>query len=351
MIGILGKGQLGDMLEEAAQKIGVPCCFYKPDDSTPEALEQLMQQCVVITFENENVPLTVAMPIAAANLLKPSLKALQISSHRLLEKNCFQSLGIPTADFRAVDSEATLEAAIIDLGFPLILKTTTLGYDGKGQQWFRNREDVLLNPLDFTKSWIAEKVIDFVEEVSLVAARRANGDTVYYPLAQNKHHAGILRQSRVVPDSPYAALESVARTAMDVLMAYFDYVGVLTIEFFVTKSGELLANECAPRVHNSGHWSIEGTQASQFENHMRAILDAPLGSTAMLHGAVGMINVIGTFPDRAQAPQGPYHWHDYHKAPRPNRKLGHVTITAPDLQTLNDEMQRLQGWMDSVSTK
>lgn len=349
MIGILGKGQLSDMLEVAANTLGKTCRFYQPGVDALDTLQQFIAACDVITYENENIPMMIAQPVDHAGMLKPSLKALQISSNRFLEKSCFEELGISTANFCLVRTAAELEYAMETLGFPIFFKTTTGGYDGKGQRRVCSRAELVAAPLDFTREWIAEKEVKFEAEISLVAARRSYGDTVYYPLAHNRHESGILRETTVLAVSPYAHLEKTARLAMDKLMAHFEHIGVLTIEFFVTAQGDLVANECAPRVHNSGHWSIEGAETSQFENHIRAILGMPLGSTDMRFEAVGMCNIIGTFPDVISAPVGTYHWHDYHKAPRENRKLGHVTVTAPDAAMLSEAMRVLSAWIQHES--
>ena len=243
---------------------------------------------------------------------------------RLTEKRSFELLGIPTTRYAAVDSRESLEVAVRTIGLPGVLKTRRLGYDGKGQF-------VLRKPADLDRAWEAlgkapllyENLVPFDAEVSLIAVRGLDGRVVFYPLNLNVHREGILRLTR----APYgsAALTRQAQRAARKLLEHFQYVGVLTIEFFV-KRGKLVANEMAPRVHNSGHWTIEGADTSQFENHVRAIAGLPLGSTAA-RGHSAMINLVGEMPVRNVLLSEPgLHWHDYGKSARPGRKLGHLTI-------------------------
>jgi 5-(carboxyamino)imidazole ribonucleotide synthase len=223
-----------------------------------------------------------------------------------------------------VDSRATLELAVRAVGLPGVLKTRRLGYDGKGQF-------VLRKPADLDAAWSAlggspllyENLVPFDREVSVIAVRGLQGDVAFYPLNLNVHREGILRLTRAPFGSP--ALTRQAQRAARRLLEHFDYVGVLTIEFFVTR-GKLIANEMAPRVHNSGHWTIEGAETSQFENHLRAIAGLPLGSTRA-RGHSAMINLIGELPPREAILREPgLHWHDYGKSARPGRKLGHITL-------------------------
>ena len=256
--------------------------------------------------------------------ISPPTRALAAAQDRLSEKRTFELLGIPTTRYAAVDSRESLEAAVRAIGLPGVLKTRRMGYDGKGQF-------VLRSPSDLDAAWDAlgkspllyENLVPFDAEVSIIAVRGADGDVAFYPLNLNVHREGILRLTR----APYgnAALTRQAQRAAKKLLDHFKYVGVLTIEFFV-KRGKLVANEMAPRVHNSGHWTIEGAVTSQFENHVRAIAGLPLGSTAA-RGHSAMINLIGALPARDPLlVEAGLHWHDYGKSARPGRKLGHVTI-------------------------
>jgi 5-(carboxyamino)imidazole ribonucleotide synthase len=259
--------------------------------------------------------------------IAPPLKALATGQDRLLEKRLFERLGIRTTRYSAVSSRAELTKALAKTGLPALLKTRRLGYDGKGQAVLRTAADV-------ESAWaqlgqqelLCEEWVPFDYEVSIIGARARGGEIAIYPLNRNVHAEGILRLT-TAPAGPPALARAAARHLRRML-EYFRYVGVLNIEFFV-RNGQLIANEIAPRVHNSGHWTIEGAETSQFENHLRAILGLPLGSTAA-RGHCAMVNVIGAGSGRPLSRQQlvalPGHWHDYGKEPRPGRKLGHITV-------------------------
>jgi 5-(carboxyamino)imidazole ribonucleotide synthase len=278
----------------------------------------------VVTFDWENISGRALEPLEKITRVRPPRAALEVSQDRLAEKALFAKLKIPVAAHAAVDAKRDLVAATQKIGLPGVLKTRRLGYDGKGQF-------VLREPAHIDQAWdaiggsslIYEKFQAFSREVSLVGARSAAGDIVFYPLSANTHGGGILRYST----APFinAPLERSARLYLKRVMNNLDYVGVLAIEFFVV-NGRLVANEMAPRVHNSGHWTIEGCITSQFENHLRAICDMPLGSSRAL-GHTAMINFLGKMPDAKHllAIEG-LAFHDYGKEPRPGRKLGHCTI-------------------------
>jgi 5-(carboxyamino)imidazole ribonucleotide synthase len=281
----------------------------------------------VLTFDWDNISGKALAPLGKLTAIRPPRRALEVSQDRLHEKALFRRLKIPVAEHAAVDTPDELARAAAELGTPGILKTRRLGYDGKGQCRIER-------PHDLDAAWeliggeglIYEKLQRFSREVSLIAARSVAGDIAYYPLSANSHAGGILRYGL----APYAGatLERDARTYMKRVMNALRYVGVLAIEFFVVK-GRLVANEMAPRVHNSGHWTIEGCVTSQFENHLRAICGLPLGSTRPL-GHTAMINFLGEMPSRERllAIAG-LAYHDYGKEPRPGRKLGHCTILKP----------------------
>lgn len=338
-VGIVGAGQLGRMLALAGYPIGVRCLFLDRSADTPGAqvapslvgdledrsqLAELASRSDVVTFDWENISGAALQPLEKLTLVRPPRAALEISQDRLAEKALFTRLKIPVAAHGAIDSRTELLQVIKKIGLPGILKTRRLGYDGKGQY-------VLHGAADVDRAWqaiggaglIYEKFQDFSRELSLVGARAPSGQAVFYPLSCNMHGGGILRYS--IAPFANAQLERSARIYLKRVMKALDYVGVLTIEFFVVK-GCLIANEMAPRVHNSGHWTIEGCVTSQFENHLRAICDMPLGSTRAL-GATAMINFLGLMPDRERllAIDG-LAYHDYGKTPRPGRKLGHCTI-------------------------
>lgn len=340
-IGIIGAGQLGRMLALSGYPFGVEFLFLDPSPDAPGGhvgpilhggfddaakLNELASKVDVITFDVENVPVDAIREIAKTTPFLPQPDALGTSQDRLAEKTLFRSLKIPTPEFQAVDSLADLVNAVDRIGLPGILKTRRLGYDGRGQ--FR-----LKSAADIESAWAAlgsvpliyEAFVNFSREVSVIGVRSTRGEVRVYPLSANTHVDGILRHSV----APYrnVALQKQAETYLKRVFKRFDYAGILTIEFFVAKGG-LIANEMAPRVHNSGHWTIEGAATSQFENHVRAIMGLPLGSTAAI-GHSGMVNFIGTIPgvDAVLAIPGA-HFHGYGKAPRPNRKIGHCTVTA-----------------------
>jgi 5-(carboxyamino)imidazole ribonucleotide synthase len=340
-IGIIGAGQLGRMLALAGYPLGLRFVFLDQSEDAPGAqvgrivsgafddpkkLAELAREVDVITFDVENVPVEAVREIAAEKTFLPPPDALGASQDRLHEKTLFRKLKIPTPEFAPVDSLDDLHAAAASIGIPGVLKTRRLGYDGRGQYFVRESADIekAWNALG-TVPLIYEGFVNFAREVSIIGARSTRGEFRCYPLSANTHSSGILRYSI----APYqnAALQKQAETYLKRLMKHFDYAGILTIEFFV-RAGKLIANEMAPRVHNSGHWTIEGAQTSQFENHIRAILGLPLGSTQPI-GHSAMINFIGTIPPLQNILRVPgVHFHSYGKEPRPNRKLGHCTVTA-----------------------
>ena len=344
-VGIVGAGQLGRMMALAGYPLGIRCRFLDRSADSPGAqvapillgeledprlLRELASTSDVVTFDWENIAGASLAPLEELTAIRPPRQALEVSQDRLQEKSLFVRLKIPVAAHAAVDTPQDLLLATRRLGIPGVLKTRRLGYDGKGQYVIRDEGEL-------DRAWarvggagtqsgaglIYEKFQTFSREVSIIGARSAAGQIVYYPLSANTHADGILRHSV----APYAnaALERMARRYLKRVMETLGYVGVLTIEFFVV-AGRLVANEMAPRVHNSGHWTLDGCVTSQFENHLRAICDLPLGSTRPL-GHAAMINFLGTLPDRSQllAIDG-LAYHCYGKEARPDRKLGHCTI-------------------------
>lgn len=353
-IGIIGAGQLGQMLGFAARDLGAECRFLDPSVSPParvcgeviqrpfddaSALNELAEACDVITYEFENVPVSALRQIEGKVPIYPPIEALHNAQDRLNEKRLFEQLNIPLPGYRAIETAEDLVAAADSLGLPMVVKTRRLGYDGKGQF-------VVRNPSDITKAQtalggqplIAEQWVGFDYEVSSIGVRNIKGDVQIYALSRNDHRDGILRTSRSPVDAP--GLAAKAASYVRSLLEHLDYVGVLALELFV-KDDQLLANEYAPRVHNSGHWTIEGAATSQFENHLRAVMNRELGPTTNI-GHAGMINLIGRIPDTArELTRG--HLHDYGKTPRPGRKLGHITIVeenAEDRDALVEEIDR-----------
>ena len=357
-IGIIGAGQLGQMLGLAARDLGYECIFIDPSSAPPAAcvgevrqapfddaaaLGALARDCDVVTYEFENVPVDALLPIAEAVPVYPPPAALRHAQDRLAEKRLFAKLEIPLPDYRTVDERDELLAAVSDIGLPLVLKTRRLGYDGKGQFILRTAGDV-------EDAWralggrplIAEEWISFDREVSAIGARNVDGDIAVYPLTHNVHSGGILHTSCAPFEDPL--LESAARRYLDSMMAHLDYVGVLALELFVA-GDRLLANEFAPRVHNSGHWTIEGSETSQFTNHLLAISNRSLGPTGC-RGHAGMVNLIGEIPVAARKiPDGGIKLHDYGKSPRPGRKLGHITVVAV---TADSRDQALKSVLESL---
>jgi 5-(carboxyamino)imidazole ribonucleotide synthase len=354
-VGIIGAGQLGMMLGEAATALDLECVFLDPASDPPaagrgdiiraqfddaRALARLAGDVDVITYEFENVPVDSLEPLATHSAVYPPVNALRQAQDRLLEKQQFADLGIPLPMWRQVDSEADLQAAARDLGFPLVVKTRRFGYDGKGQYIVKRAADIAdaLRTLP-NKPLIAEQWIAFDREVSAIGVRSRDGTEAFYPLTANQHRNGILRRSSA-PAGP-AALQELANGYLSTLLRHLEYVGVLALEFFVVGE-QLLANEYAPRVHNSGHWTIEGATTSQFENHLRAVCGMPLGPTDVC-GHAGMLNLIGAMPNSLEALRDAgVVVHDYGKTPRSGRKLGHLTLVDDDAASRDQRLQKLE---------
>ncbi len=355
-IGVLGGGQLGRMLALAAARLGLECRIYCPEDGAPasavsaattigsytdaSALARFGRAVDAVTYEFENVPAeTVEILTRAGVNVAPGARALAVAQDRLLEKQFAGSLGAATAPFAAVDSAADLSAALMRLGVPAILKTRRLGYDGKGQTVIRRAGDTETTWREATeKAWaeigarpsILEGFVDFAFELSVIGARSATGEIALYDPPRNEHENGVLRRSTV----PSGAGEATIRAAFDItkqMLVALDYVGVIGVEFFVTKTGGVIVNEFAPRVHNSGHWTTDACAISQFEQHIRAVAGWPLGSTARHSDAV-MENLLGEEAARwdalAREPQTAIHLYGKREA-APGRKMGHVTRIRP----------------------
>lgn len=354
-IGILGGGQLAKMLAEAAKELGIRTVCIDPDTACPAKSVTEVHHCDLsntseidaiftnvdfITYETENLSINYIEQLANKHKLKPGIEALKISQDRLYEKNFLNNLNIPTTQFLPISSWDSLHNAINTLGSPCILKTRCSGYDGKGQSVIRSMHDaeIAWNEMESTEL-ILEKMIDFDAEVSMIAVRNKIGDILFYPLTRNEHESGILRFSH----APHADvnLENSARQYVSDILKAFDYVGVIAVEFFCV-NGALIANEIAPRVHNSGHWTIEGADTSQFENHLRAITNLPLRSTNTNQYCT-MINCIGNEPDDINGikkMEGVY-YHSYGKVARKNRKLGHITACANSKADLESIIKNL----------
>ncbi|MGZ5050434.1 MAG: 5-(carboxyamino)imidazole ribonucleotide synthase [Methylobacter sp.] len=359
-VGVLGAGQLARMIALSGVPLGLEFVFLDPsaeacanrlgeplvgDYHDPALLAQLAERADVVTYEFENVPANVAEFLASHTQVHPSPKALAVAQDRLFEKTFFHDIGIPTPDYAAIDSLESLEQAMEKIGYPAILKSRTQGYDGKGQSVLKSADD--LKPawelLQGVPS-VVEAFVPFKREVSIIAVRSVSGETVFYPLSENLHRGGILRVSECRANDP---LQQQAEDYVSRLLEALDYVGVLALELFDV-DGKLVANEFAPRVHNSGHWTIEGAETSQFENHLRAILDLPLGSTAPV-GHAAMVNFIGGLPATEDVLAIPHaHLHLYDKSPRKGRKVAHSTIRAQSSEQLSELVKRLAELADQV---
>jgi len=353
-IGVLGGGQLGRMLGLAGIPLGFRFLFLDPASDAcatatggllqagfddVESVLQLGREVDIATFDFENVPATSAQALADICPLFPGSNALAASQDRLVEKDLLVRLGARVPEYHAVSSRTDLLDGADRLGYPAVLKTRRFGYDGKGQA-------ILRDPEDLERAWqrlgdsrlILEAFVPFAAECSLIGARARGGDTCFWPLTRNVHARGVLALS--MPGELDAALQTEAERIMAGLMNHLDYTGVLTMEFFLY-NGDLLFNEFAPRVHNSGHWTIDGAECSQFENHLRAISGLSLGTTRMTVPSL-MFNWIGRMPPLAPAMaiRG-LHWHDYGKQARPGRKIGHATLTAPSKEALRERATQL----------
>jgi len=358
VLGILGGGQLARMLALAAAPLGVKSLVVDSsadacagqvaplvvaDWTDYDALEHFARQVDVVTFDFENVPAETAHWLAERVAVFPAPRALAVAQDRLAEKNLFRECGLQTPDFKAIDTREDLDLALATIGAPAILKTRRLGYDGKGQFRIKSLADAdaawaALGAQAQAHGLILEAFVPFDRELSVIAVRSREGEFRTWPLTQNWHTDGVLSLS-LAPAPDITSLQERATRLAQTLAEKLDYVGVFALELFV-KDGQLLGNEMAPRVHNSGHWTIEGALTSQFENHVRAVLGMPLGDTSA-RGLSAMFNWIGELPDAAPVLEAvDAHWHDYGKQPRVGRKVGHATVCAPNAGQL---VERLGG--------
>jgi 5-(carboxyamino)imidazole ribonucleotide synthase len=357
MVGVLGGGQLGRMLALAGYPLGLRFRFLDPSPQAPaghlaelisanyddlRALERFVTGLDLVTYEFENVPAATARFLANHIPVYPPPEALEAAQDRLAEKTLFRRVGIPVPEFAPVHSLPDLETALEQVGLPAVLKTRRLGYDGKGQFVLRKQEDA-------ARAWEAiggpplllEGFIRFERELSILAVRSKDGESRFYSLVENHHQDGILRLSLAPAPNLTPELQTQAEAYATRVLEALGYVGVLAIELFQS-DGRLLANEMACRVHNSGHWTIEGAETSQFENHLRAICGLPLGATTP-RGCSAMLNLIGVTPEPREVLAIPEaHLHLYGKLARPGRKLGHVTVRADNRQTLEARVAQLR---------
>jgi len=359
IVGVLGGGQLGRMLGLAGLPLGLKFRFLDPEPDSPCAqvgeqlvgsytdpatLDRFAAGLDAATFEFENVPADTVRRIARSVPVFPSAQALETAQDRLSEKNLFQSLGIPTPSYYPLSHRDDLAAGLDRIGCPAVLKTRRFGYDGKGQWLIQRAEDanLILSQLPAEPdSLILEGFVRFDREVSLIAVRGRSGEARFYPLVENHHQGGILRLSLAPAPNVSVELQRAAQAYAARLLETLDYVGVLTLELFL-RGDALLANEIAPRVHNSGHWTIEGAETSQFENHLRAVLGFPLGSTDC-RGVSAMWNILGAPPNYEAILAVPrQHLHLYGKEPRSGRKIGHVTVCASDWEAVHQQLEPIR---------
>ena len=355
-IGVLGGGQLGQMLGLAAIPLGLECVFYDPAPDAParvagrhvcaawndrEALARFAESVDVITFEFENVPTASLAFLASLRPVRPGVRSLELTCDRIREKEFLRDAGVPVQPFASVDSQADLDLALATVGPHGVLKTRTLGYDGKGQRVVRTATELAPAWNDLgCRPCIYEAFVPFDREVSVIATRALDGSTVVYPIVENLHTHGILFRSIAparIPDALAAAATRHARSVLEGLR----HVGTLALEMFVADN-TLVANEIAPRVHNSGHWTMQGARTSQFENHMRAVAGLPLGD-AGVHGYAAMVNLIGGVPAVAEVLALPGASAQYYgKSPRPGRKVAHMNVVASTREELLARLEPLE---------
>ena len=358
-IGVLGAGQLGRMLALSAYPLGHQMRFLALSEEDPSSLlgktyihndsdviKLFSDDSDVVTYESENTDVSIVKNVSKKSNVYPSERSLHLTQHRGREKELLSQLNIPCAPFEMVNSLSGLNSAIKHIGLPAILKTAKDGYDGKGQFHIKSESqiDEAWRHMSGVES-ILEGFVKFKRELSLIAVRGLDRSLKYYPLVENTHHEGILRLTVAPAQNISKSLQKKAEGYMYSLINEIDHVGVLTIELFDSKD-ELIVNEIAPRVHNSGHWTIEGAHTSQFENHIRAITNTPLGETSIKNQFNAMINIIGEHgPIQKVLETKNAHLHLYDKKERKDRKLGHITITSSSLEQLNQSIDALKEFL------
>lgn len=361
-IAIFGCGQLAQMTAQAGIALGLQFSFvaddgedtrcvdqlgqvvvYQPNMSA-EALFDLLGKPAVITVEKEMVDTALLGQLQALTRVAPTEQAIYLAQNRVREKNFLRGLGIPTAEFEVIQSQEQLKALPEKMGYPIYIKAAESGYDGYNQWRIKTAGDLeqpaLLAAIEGKVELIAEKHVDYSREVSVIAARDAQNNMAIYPVMENRHEDGVLIAT--MAPAPDAEAVNTAKQMIEKIMLELDYVGVLTMECFDTAQG-IVVNELAPRVHNSGHWTIEGAASSQFENHCRAIADLPLGSTEM-NGVAGIVNMLGKHGDESALTadeKNSIYYHAYGKEERPRRKLGHVTVCSSDIDSLKVSLNRI----------
>lgn len=340
-LGIIGGGQLARMIALAARPLGISCVVLEPADNPPvasvaeviqaayddpDALAELVRRTDVVTVELEGIPRPALDWVEQSTDLRPNASSVGIVADRLLEKQMLRSLGIATAPF---DAEVS--------GAPAIVKTRRGGFDGRGNRLVKTQQE-LDTAVGEMPDPIVEGIVSFVREVSIVCARSTSGSVAFWTVVENEHQHGILKQTTAPAPGLMPAQQGEAERVARLIVDHLDYVGVLAVEMFETENGDLIVNELAPRVHNSGHWSIEGANTSQFEQHVRAVCGLPLGDPSLREPTV-MLNSIGRGPSRDVLSIPGAHLHTYEKTDRIARKVGHVTVTAPTVRELADRVE------------
>lgn len=353
-IAIFGCGQLAQMTAQAGiphgyrfsfiadegedtrcvDDLGAVVVFQK--DMTAESLLAALQQPDVITVEKEMVNAQLLADLQSHTAVYPNSNAIYLSQNRIREKNFLRHNGIPTADFEIIESQAQLDSLPERLGLPIYIKAAESGYDGYNQWRIQSPDDLAQVTLNDDVQLIAEKHVDYTREVSVIAARNAAGDIVYYPLMENRHEEGVLIATMAPAPNTDVILEEGAVAYMETMLSALDYVGVLTMECFDTPQG-LVVNELAPRVHNSGHWTMEGCKTSQFENHCLAIANVTLGETTP-NGIGGIVNMLGQHGKESDFPTPEFYYHAYGKEERPRRKLGHIGVLTDSYDQLKKQL-------------
>lgn len=353
-IAIFGCGQLAQMTAQAGIELGYrfsfiadpgedPCCVsalgdvleYQPEMSA-EDLFNALDKPDVITVEKEMVDAELLKELEALTAVCPNHQGVYLSQNRIREKNFLRHEGIPTADFEIIESQEQLQTLPERLGYPIYIKAAESGYDGYNQWRIQSEADLDQVTLSDEVALIAEKHVEYSREVSIIAARNAEGETAFYPLMENRHEHGVLLSTIAPAPDVSDSLQQQAIAYMDAVLTEIDYVGVLTMECFETEQG-LVVNELAPRVHNSGHWSIEGCATSQFENHCRAIANNDLGSTEV-KGIAGIVNMLGKHGEPSNFDKQDMFYHAYGKTERPRRKLGHIAVIADNYSNIKDKL-------------
>ncbi|MDQ4064469.1 MAG: 5-(carboxyamino)imidazole ribonucleotide synthase [Actinomycetota bacterium] len=357
-VGVVGGGQLGRMLGLAGVPLGCTFTFLDPSEGAgaravgdllvgsyddDARLAELAARSDVVTYEFENVPADAARRLEETVPVLPPPRSLDLTQDRASEKQLFEKCGIDVAPYALASSRDEIAHALDEVGYPAVVKTRREGYDGKGQFVVRSPAGFQERAMDVAeRPLLVEQLVELRRELSIIAVRSRAGDVVTYPLVENLHHEGILRVTRA-PADDVAALEEPAERAVRTLLDELGHVGMLTVELFETRDGRLLGNEMAPRVHNSGHWTIEGAETSQFENHIRAITGLPLGTTTP-RGFSAMVNLVGGVPDASDVLAVPgAHLHLYDKETRPGRKVGHITVRRDARGAVEDALSALVG--------